>query len=90
MEYNLHTKFRLVPYIENGVYTDNETDLCKAALQTMYKECAGDRLERNYSEDTLRLDRMVIFTFVFDDNNNPIQAAGIMFTNSFEQIVKNC
>ena len=76
MEYNLHTKFRLVPYIENGVYTDKETDLCKAALQTMYSECAGDRLEKNYSKDTLRLDRMEIFTFVFDDNNNPIQASG--------------
>jgi len=67
---------RLVPYIENGSYTNTETELCENALQQMYSECAGDRLEKNYSKDTLRLDRMEIFTFVFDDNNNPIQASG--------------
>ena len=67
---------RLVAYIENGSYTNTETELCNSALQTMYSECAGDRLEKNYSKDTLRLDRMEIFTFVFDDNNNPIQASG--------------
>ena len=48
---------RLVAYIENGSYTNKETDLCEAALQQMYNECAGDRLEKNYSKDTLRLDR---------------------------------
>lgn len=67
---------RLISYIENGSYTNIETELCENALQQMYKECAGDRLEKNYSKDTLRLDRMEIFTFVFDDNNNPIQASG--------------
>lgn len=79
---------RLIPYIENGQYTDNERDLCETALEQMYAECAGDRLEKNYSEKTLRLNKMDIFTFIFDENNNPIQASGCQIMS--DNVVRVC
>ena len=37
---------RLVAYIENGSYTNTETELCNSALQTMYSKCIVDGVEQ--------------------------------------------
>ena len=79
---------RIVPYIENNEYTAIEDDLCQMALEKMFEECAGDRLEKNYSQDTMRLNKMDIFTFIFDENNNPVQASGCQIMS--DNVVRVC
>lgn len=79
---------RIIPYIQNSSYTNIETELCEFALHQMYEECKGDRLEKNYSPDTMRLNKMDIFTFVFDDNDKPIQASGCQVMS--DNVVRVC
>lgn len=78
---------RLVPYIRNKQVTSIEQGLCEKALEKMHEECVNDRLGENYTK-WLRLDRMEIFTFVFDEYNNPVQASGCQIMS--DNVVRVC
>lgn len=81
------TNFRLVPYMLNNQLTREEDELCKHALDLMEQESSADRLMDNYSK-WLRLERMEIFTFIFDSNNNPVQASGCQIMS--DNVVRVC
>jgi len=78
---------RLVPYIKNKTVTGIEQQLCEQALEQMHTESASDRLGANYTK-WLRLERMEIFTFVFDEFDNPVQASGCQIMS--DNVVRVC
>jgi hypothetical protein len=68
--------YRIVPYIVDSQLTNIEPELCQMAFDLMVDEKLGDKLADNYTIAALKLDKMLMWTFVFDSDNNPIHAAG--------------
>jgi len=66
---------RIISYIRDGIRTHEDDELCHSAFLQMETERDGDRLSDNYSFSNLNLDRMVMFNFVFD-NNEPVLCSG--------------
>ena len=52
-----------------------EPDLCMAAIQKAEQESKGDRLADNYTKNKLNLNQMIMFNFVFDEDN-PVLMSG--------------
>ena len=75
MVWNLNTKFRLIPYIENGKRTYIHDDLCNDAFIQMQLESESDKLGKNYQYNKLNLDEMYNFNFIFE-GDNPVQVSG--------------
>ena len=46
-----------------------------SAIQKAEEESKGDRLADNYTKDKLNLDQMLLFNFVFDEDN-PVLMSG--------------
>jgi len=67
---------KIIPYIENKQVNAQHKTLCETALHKMYRECCNDRLAENYSDNTMRLNKMEMYCFLFDENNKPVQASG--------------
>jgi hypothetical protein len=72
--------YKVIPFIVNGEYNkqlnDQDAERSCEVLGLLKEECKGDRLEKNYTID-LRLDQMVVYSVLWDENNEkPVLTTG--------------
>ena len=72
--------YKVIPFIVNGEYNkqldEQDAERSCEVLGLLKEECKGDRLEKNYTVD-LRLDQMVIYSVLWDENKEkPVLTTG--------------
>lgn len=68
--------FYVVPYIEHGNLNADNYSWCNDALKYMAHSSYADPLYKNYQIENMKLEEMLHFTFIADQNHKPEHCAG--------------